>query len=311
MTPQFNRTLHKLRLRHFELLVLLASEGTVRGAARRMALTQPGVSKMLKEIEDCYGATLFERSASGVLPNALGKHLTKHVSTLMNDMSAVSAEISAMATGASSILRVGTVSVIPRVPVAVAKLRKALPQACVMVTEGKLPDLVKQLLDGELDCIVGALPPEMLESKEASQLHVETLAKDGLCVMANHGHALAGATRLTWQALAGHDWVLPPNVSLLRRAVVDAYLNARLVPPTPAVELLSPLSMGDLLALDGSLMGVMRTEQAQAEQAAGRLVILPVKPQVSLPPIALISCRRSGAVDDDMAAFRRALGLPS
>ncbi len=50
MPAQFSRMVRKLRLRHFELLALLAQEGTVRAAARRMALTQPAVSKMLNSL---------------------------------------------------------------------------------------------------------------------------------------------------------------------------------------------------------------------------------------------------------------------
>ena len=313
MVNRFNRTLHKLRLRHFELLGFLSTEGTVRGAARKMALTQPAVSKMLREIEDCYGGSLFERSAAGVRPNQLGLHLTRHAITLLNEMRAVSDEISAIAGGASSVIRVGTVSVIPRVPVAIAGLRAQMPKVRVMVVEGKLPDLVKQMLDGELDCIVGALPPELLAHPDAFLLKVEALADDKLCVMVSTAHRLAKkrgkVNGLTWADLDGFEWVLPPSASLLRRAVVDAFLGAGLVPPKPTVELLSPLSMGDLLALDKNLIGVMRYEQAVTEQATRRLCVLPVHPHVSLPPIAFITCRQKAEVEEDLKAFRVALGV--
>ncbi|MBM3353812.1 MAG: LysR family transcriptional regulator [Betaproteobacteria bacterium] len=58
--------LRRLRLRHLELLTVLRDQPTVRGAARRLSLSQPAVSKMLREIEDVFGARLFDRSRSGV-----------------------------------------------------------------------------------------------------------------------------------------------------------------------------------------------------------------------------------------------------
>jgi choline dehydrogenase-like flavoprotein len=59
-TFDFDRTLRRLRMRHLELLELLGEERTVRAAAARMALTQPALSKMLREIEDCFVASMFE-----------------------------------------------------------------------------------------------------------------------------------------------------------------------------------------------------------------------------------------------------------
>jgi len=292
----------------------LSSEGTVRGAARKMALTQPAVSKMLREIEDCYGGSLFERSASGVRPNQLGLHLTQHAISLLNEMRAVSDEISAIADGASSLLRVGTVSVLPRVPIAIARLRVKMPHVRVLVIEGKLLDLTKQLLDGELDCIVGALPPEILAHPSAPMLKIEALSNDKLCVMASPSHVLAkkkGNKKLiTWAKLNEFEWILPPSASLLRRAVVDVYLRLGLPPPEPSVELLSPLSMGDLLALDKTLIGVMRYEQAISEQTSKRLSMLPVRPDVNLPPISFMTRRGRSKIEDDVIAFRAALVDP-
>jgi len=61
-----------MRLRHLELLTVLHELPRVRAAARRLNLSQPAVSKMLREIEQVFGAPLFERSRTGVTPNALG-----------------------------------------------------------------------------------------------------------------------------------------------------------------------------------------------------------------------------------------------
>jgi DNA-binding transcriptional LysR family regulator len=306
MPAHFSRTVRKLRLRHFEVLALLAHERTVRGVARRMALTQPAVSKMLREIEDCFDAQLFVRSPSGLEPTAAGVRLVRHATVLMNELRAAGEETDAIAGGAVATLRVGTLSVMSRVPVAIARLRGTMPSVVVRVLEAKVVDLVAGLRDGALDCIVGAMPPEMLRSADVDALDLEPLAPDRLCVVAAPRHRRAGATALRWRDVAGEPWVLPPRESLLRRALIDACLRAGLEPPEPAVELLSPVSLGALLRLDPTLLGVSRLGEALDAQRDGALRILRVTPAAPLPPIALIT-RRAAPPSEALRAFRAAL----
>lgn len=306
MPAQFSRTVRKLRLRHFEVLSLLAQESTVRGVARRMALTQPAVSKMLREIEDCFGAQLFVRSTTGLDATPAGARLVRHATVLMNELRAAGEETDAIAGGAAATLRLGTLSVIPRVPVAIARLRAAMPAVVVRVHEAKVIDLLAALRDGALDCLVGALPPEMLSSADVDALEIEPLAPDRLCVVAAPHHRRAGEIRMRWSELAGDAWVLPPRESLLRRALIDACLRAGLEPPEPAVELLSPVSLAALLRLDPTLLGVSRLEQALEAQREGSLRILRVTPVAPLPPIALIT-RRAAPRSEALRAFRAAL----
>lgn len=71
-TSSADYLIRRLRLRHLQLLVALADVGTMRGAATRLNLSQPALSKMLGEIEAGFGARLFERSPQGLTANALG-----------------------------------------------------------------------------------------------------------------------------------------------------------------------------------------------------------------------------------------------
>src|SRR6218665_2765063 len=72
MDTKTDRLVRTLRLRHLELLLALAETSTMRGAAARLHLSQPAISKMLGELESCFGARLFERSHQAIHANALG-----------------------------------------------------------------------------------------------------------------------------------------------------------------------------------------------------------------------------------------------
>jgi DNA-binding transcriptional LysR family regulator len=303
----FDRTLRRLRMRHLELLVLLGEERTVRAAARRMALTQPALSKMLHEIEDCFGAPLFGRSRSGVLPTPAGEYLIVLATAWINQLRNAGQDVAQLRDGSDASVRVGTLSVIPRVPRAIAALRRQDPGVIVRVREGTLVALLAALADGEIDCVVGALPPEALQTGPVESIRVEPLDHDALCVMASPVHALAGTRALSWSDLIGQPWVLPPKDSLLRRAIIDAHLHAGLPLPAPSVELLSPISVAELLTQDSSLLGVMRREQAEAEHASGHLQRLAVSPEVPLPALAFITLRRNEPLPPMLAAFRATL----
>lgn len=295
-------------MRHFELLHLLGKQASVRAAARQMALTQPAVSKLLQEIEECFEATLFERTSSGVIANAAGKYLIAQATQWINHLERSGEEVIRLGHGAAVTLRIGTFSILPRIVRAVTTLRKLVPHSIIIIREAPMVAQLSALADGQLDCVVGALPPEVLISPVAESLRVKWVADDALCVMAGFKHKLVGSGQLEWSDMTGASWVLPPKESLLRRAFIDAHLAAGLVPPVPDVELLSPIMVAELLTSDEGLLGLMRLEHAQAEQSTKRLIQLNIKHQVALPPLSLITCPQISRVENELIeAFTIAL----
>jgi DNA-binding transcriptional LysR family regulator len=297
----------KLRLRHFELLALLGTEGTVRATARKMALTQPAVSKMLREVEHCFGGELFLRSRAGVTANPKGMELIRHAVGFINELRAVGEQVDAIAAGASATLRVGTFSTLPRVPIAIAAMRKSHPGIVMQIREGSGVELLRALCESELDCIVGTLPPEILQTADTDAIQIRAIAEDYLCVMASPTHALSRSKCIGWADVVDLPWVLPPSESLLRRGVIDASLHAGLAPPSPVVEMTSPVLVTALVRLDSTLLTAMRLERAMVEQSAGRLKILPVKPEIVLPPLSFITRRARADSSKLLEAFRLAL----
>jgi DNA-binding transcriptional LysR family regulator len=283
--------LRRLRLRHLELLTVLRDQPTVRGAARRLNLSQPAVSKMLREIEAVFGAPLFERSRSGVQPNALGQAAIRRATVICNEVALTEDEIGALRSGASAVLRIGTFSITSIATEAIARLRALHPGVAVRIREGAVSDLLAKLLAGELDCVFGALAPDVLGSDAISELASELIRKDRVSVVASSAHRLARARKLQWKDLQHETWVLQPLNSLVRRAFMAAYFDQGLAPPSAAVETLSPITMAALIGLDPGLLGAMRSENVPLEQSRGRLVVLPVAPVASLPPLALFSRR--------------------
>ncbi|QBK06434.1 LysR family transcriptional regulator [Hylemonella gracilis] len=297
----------RLRLRHLELLVALVDAGTLRAAATRLHLSQPALSKMLGEIETGFGVRLFERSSQGVMPNALGQAVVYRARVMLGELARGKDEVDALRTGASGVLRVGTLSVTSAVPKAIVHLRRGLPAARVQILEGRVRELIQRLLDGELDCVFGAITPELLTSDLLPQLRPEVLLDDELCVLCGADHPLGRRRRLQWADLRTFAWVTPPKDTLVRQAFMTAFLNGGLEPPEPAIEVLSSVSVGSLLRMDSTLLGAVRFEHAQDELSRAGVRRLTVTPAVPLPSLGLYTRRATESPTPLVQAFAAAI----
>lgn len=293
----------RLRLRHVQLLALLEESGSVRAAADRLSLSQPAVSKMLSEVESAFGVRLFDRGRRGVVANAYGRAAIHRARVVLHELLAATQELQAMRGGGGGLLRLGTLSVTDIVPAAVARLLERLPGSCVQISEGRVQDLITQLLDGKLDCVFGALVPAAIESQPIEELDVAPIFEDRLCVLVNERHALAGRRQLRWSDLAEQDWVAPPRSTLVRQAFISAFTNLGLPVPVPVVEVLSPVTQRGILLADVRLTGVVRYENGRQGVTQPGLKMLDVAPSMALPPLCAFTRRSELAVPQVVNVF--------
>ena len=118
----------RLKLRHLEIFLTLASAGSVTAAARLMHMTQPAVSHWLSDIEDLVGTPLFLRNRGLRLTGSRrspGAACAPHAGR----SAAHQREIESVKSGIAGRLHVGTVlSASPvLLPRAIAALQREFP----------------------------------------------------------------------------------------------------------------------------------------------------------------------------------------
>ena len=305
ISPTF--LLRRLRLRHIELLDVLADEPTIHAAAMRLNLSQPAVSKMLREVEDAFGARLFERSKAGVRATAIGIAAVRRARLIRHEVEGCAEEIAALRDGGGLLLRLGTVSVTSIVPDALVRLRRKAPDAIVHISEGPVGALLARLLAAELDCVFGALSPDLLGSPIVHDLIPEIVYRDRICVVASDRSPLARKRRFRWQDLERQSWVLPPPSTVVRQSMVAMFVGHGLAPPFASVETMSPVTMSALVRADPQLIGIMREEQVRREREIPGLVELPVRPIAELPPLSLFTRKTRGGSSPVVSQFSLAL----
>ena len=74
---EFDRIERRISLHDVRVLMMVVQAGSMGKAARRLATSQPAISRSIAELEDALGVRLLDRSPQGIEPTAYGRALLK------------------------------------------------------------------------------------------------------------------------------------------------------------------------------------------------------------------------------------------
>jgi len=216
------------RLRHFLAVYELGSIGQ---AAERLLLTQPALSKSIRQLEDQLGVRLFDRTTMGVVPTVFGDSLALHAKSIEAQIRQAEASIAGMQGRARGHVRIGVGPVVAGqiMPAVALTVRRLHPELELTVTEGLVDDLIPALRRNELDVVVGAWPRIADPS-----FTTEVLVTDTIRIFARAGHPLVGKP-VTLTELVEQTWVLPPATQIWRQLFEAAFFEQGLSAPQPSV----------------------------------------------------------------------------
>lgn len=287
-----NRLRH-LRLRHLELLDLVVEEGSLSAVAQRLCLTQPAVTSMLRELETAVGTPLVDRGRHGAALTDKGRLLLERFRHARHVLEGVEPLLDSAP--ALDHVRIGAVqqSMLWLIPRAYALLRSRGLPLRLDVQELTVPECIRGVLDGRLDCAITRVDASYLQAEEFASLELAPLARVPLRVVCHPEDAMAGAARVDLAALARAEWVIHPRGSQVRAAFEQAFLHAGLTPPRPMVESLSFYSNFHLIV--ANRLVTLAPETAVRRYAdMGMIHALDFPWPVGLSPLTFV-CTRQGA----------------
>jgi LysR family hydrogen peroxide-inducible transcriptional activator len=145
------------QLRYFEALARHLNFGR---AAAECAVTQPALSMQIADFEAKLGVTLVDRTRQGTALTEAGERAVRRVQRILGVLHDLAEEAKAHRHRSESLLKFGVIpSVAPYVlPRLLPHFRHAYPDLRLHLRETMTRSLVAELLDGQLDLVLLALP---------------------------------------------------------------------------------------------------------------------------------------------------------
>ncbi len=256
--PSLQSMQARLRFRQLQFLTALSDLGSLHRVAEQLGMTQPGATKMLREIETTFGAQLFVRSKRGMRPNELGGCVVRYARLSQSDLGQLRDEIAGVLTGKGGRLSVGAIGgAMPAVLVrALTRLRAIQPALSVSVREDTSAGLLAALDDGRLDLAIC----RTTVSAEPDRYVYEPLCEEQVVIAVGAHHPLAHARTVTLPQLMQYGWVFYPSPMPLRSVLEREFKEAGLPFPEYTTETASIFVTMLLLQEDANLVALLTAE---------------------------------------------------
>ncbi len=149
-----------LTIRQFRYFEALARHGHFGRAAEACAISQPALSMQIRDIEDAFGAPLFERGTRQVRLTGFGEEVALRLRDILRGVDELEDLARASRDRLAGRLRIGVIPTVAPylLPAIVADLSRAHAGLDIRVRETVTPKLLVELAEGRLDTAIVALP---------------------------------------------------------------------------------------------------------------------------------------------------------
>jgi DNA-binding transcriptional LysR family regulator len=217
-----------MNLSHLAVFHAVATEGSVSRAAERLMVSQPAVSKQLRDFERSLGTPLFDRLPKGVRPTAAGELLAgyaRRIFALEAEAGQALAELRGLRRGRLSVGASTTIGVY-LLPEVFVRFRQAYPGIAMHLEIASSEVIRQRLADGAID--VGLTEGEVdADGGFESPIFME----DELVAIAPPGHPLTRRPDVPAADLCREPFVVRETgsgtKSLVERALAGRGLSVR------------------------------------------------------------------------------------
>ncbi len=210
-----------MKLHQLAALVTASECGSLRQAAEKLRLSQPALSRSIRDLENELGVKLLERTPLGVEPTSYGKAVILRGKIVDSELRQARDDVAHLRAATRGDLRIGAtpVAAFSLLPSVLARLQKTRPGLQVSVTDGMGSTIINQLRRGDLDFIFGRID----DATDPHEFSAVTLFNDSLVVVARRDHPLArarGNDEVDWNRT---EWIVPGGDSPARTAFEKTY----------------------------------------------------------------------------------------
>ncbi|HVX83110.1 MAG TPA: pca operon transcription factor PcaQ [Devosiaceae bacterium] len=287
-----------VKFRHLRTLVEVARQQSVGKAADVLHVSQPAVTKTLRELEAALGATLVEREGRGIRITRFGEVFLQHAGA---SLAAIQRGIDSVARARANSgppLRIGALPTVSAriMPGALEKFLGLRTGNPVKVVSGENVVLLEQLRRGQLDLVVGRLAaPELMTGLSFAHLYDEPVV-----FAVRRGHPLLASRDFDFARIRDFTVVMPTQGSVIR-PFVERFLIGHGIGDFPSeIETVSD-SFGRAMIRTSDAIWVISEGVVAPDIESGDITVLPVDTAETRGAVGLTM--RADATDPPGAAL--------
>lgn len=206
----------------------VAEAGSFSAAARLLAVSQPALSRTVRQVEDAVGTRLFDRDTRNVVLTPAGRELRPVAERLVAEFGGAYGELARFVAGQRgrvAIAALPSIAAVLLVP-AVARFAQQRPEVEVAILDGLSGSVLDAVAEGRADVGLTVKPAPR------ATLAYKPLLSDEFGLVCRPDDALAGDAPLSWSAFEGRPFVAMAPQSSVRQMTDAAFLQAGLaIPP--------------------------------------------------------------------------------
>ncbi|MGH6859116.1 MAG: pca operon transcription factor PcaQ [Phyllobacterium sp.] len=274
---------NRIKFRHLFTFLEVARQKSVMKAAEQLNISQPAVTKTIRELEEALGVAVFEREGRGIRITRYGEAFLKHagasITALRQGVDSVSSERS----GDGIPVRVGALPTVSTriMPRAMQLFLDEKTASRIKIVTGENAVLLEQLRLGDLDLVVGRLAaPDRMTG-----LSFEHLYSEQVVFAVRAGHPLLGSDGI-FASLGSFPLLMPTRGSIIR-PFVDRFLIVNGIGSLPTqIETVSD-AFGRAFVRISDAVWIISAGVVAGDLAEGRLAALAVDTQDTRGPVGL------------------------
>jgi LysR family transcriptional regulator, regulator of abg operon len=269
----------RVKLQSIEHFIQVVEAGSIRGAARRLGISQPGLTRSLQQLEEDLGVQLMHRGVRGASLTPAGSTFLARARVAHTELGKAAEEARRAIGEVSGLLTMGfspvaTTLLLPELVTTIRRLHSASRMRILELAPSAVLPMVR---DGEAELAVTQRTRANLDAG----LKYRPLFEVQLRVACRPGHPLARMRHL--HELAGATWLAQTAPGIADDITTQSFLAAGLPPPVPAVHWgsYSAATFGAIAASD--MLITVPPPLLQALVASGKVVEIPLaKPLLPL-----------------------------
>ncbi|NHT75713.1 LysR family pca operon transcriptional activator [Rhizobium sp. PP-F2F-G38] len=203
-----------IKVRHLQTFVEVARQKSVVKAAAGLHVSQPAVTKTIRELEQILGVAVIEREGRGIRLTRHGEVFLRHAGAALTALRQGVDSVSGERSGETPTIRIGALPTVSThiMPRAMQLFMNEKTWSRVKIVTGENAVLLEQLRVGDLELVIGRLAA----AEKMTGFTFEHLYSEQVVFAVRAGHPLLARNSSPLSRLSDYTILMPTRTAIIR-----------------------------------------------------------------------------------------------